>query len=217
MKNGWIWLPSEQYPNEQTTYYNGLDRFIPDQKYTVCALKKKYSLGARAKINIEVSGDTAFLLLCNEKSVLRGPAYSGGDFLDNDKPRKDYYSFKAEFSTEAECIELYALVRLTPYHICEYSRGQGGFFLCGTAELENGEKITLQLYSDNTAIEYAPTFGQKITVGEPIIRLRSDGRCPNGHTNILTLILDNSDEFRAITVFEGKCRSAKTEIMSFCR
>ena len=81
----------------------------------------------------------------------------------------------------------------------------------------SGEKITLQLYSDNTAIEYAPTVGQKITVGEPIIRLRSDGRCPNGHTNILTLILDNSDEFRAITVFEGKCRSAKTEIMSFCR
>ena len=144
MKNGWIWLPSEQYPNEQTTYYNGLDRFIPDQKYTVCALKKKYNLGARAKINIEVSADTAFLLLCNEKSVLRGPAYSGGDFLDNDKPRKDYYSFKAEFSTVAECIELYALVRLTPYHICEYSRGQGGFFLRGTAELENGEKITLQ-------------------------------------------------------------------------
>ena len=144
MKNGWIWLPSGKYPNEQTTYYNGLDRFIPDQKYTVCALKKRYDLSGRAKINVEVSADTAFLLLCNGKSVLRGPAYSGGDFLDNDGPREDYYSFKTEFSVSENYVELYALVRLTPYHICEYSRGQGGFYLNGVAECENGEKIALQ-------------------------------------------------------------------------
>ena len=81
----------------------------------------------------------------------------------------------------------------------------------------NGEKIKVQLNSDSDTIETAPVIGQKITVGEPIIHLLSDGRHPNGHTHILTLILDNSDEFRAITVFEGKCRSAKTEIMSFCR
>ena len=81
----------------------------------------------------------------------------------------------------------------------------------------NGEKITIRLCLDNATVESAPIIGQKITVGEPIIRLSGDGRSPNGHTNILTLILDNSDEFRAITVFEGKCYSGETEIMSFCR
>ncbi len=144
MKNGWIWLPQDKYPNEQTTYFSGLERTNPDQKYIVCALKRRYELGMNAKISLEVSADTAFLLLCNGKSLLRGPAYSGGDFLDNDKPRPDYYSFKKEFYECDGYLELYALVRLTPYHICEYSRGQGGFFLRGVAELENGEKITLQ-------------------------------------------------------------------------
>lgn len=144
MKNGWIWLPSDKYPNEQATYFSSLERLNPEQKYIVCALRRRYELEGGAKINIEVSADTAFLLLCNGKSVLRGPAYSGGDFLDNDKPRRDYYSFKKELSVEENYIELYALVRMTPYHLCEYSRGRGGFLLCGTAELKNGEKISLQ-------------------------------------------------------------------------
>ena len=144
MKNGWIWLPKDKYPNEQKTYFSGLERTDPYQKYTVCALKKRYKLGARARVSIEVSADTAFLLLVNGKSIMRGPAYSGGDFLDNDKMRVDYYSFSKEFSVDGGCLDFYALVRLTPYHICEYSRGQGGFFLKGTAVLENGEEIPLQ-------------------------------------------------------------------------
>ena len=144
MKNGWIWLPKDKYPCEQTTYFSSLERLNPDQKYIVCAFKRRYELGSKAKISIEVSADTSFLLLANGKSIMRGPAYSGGDFLDNDKPRVDYYSFKKEFSIEENYIELYALVRMTPYHLCEYSRGHGGFFLKGEAMLESGKKIVLQ-------------------------------------------------------------------------
>lgn len=157
MKNGWIWLPENKYPNEQKTYFSGLDRLDPNQKYIVCAIKRRYELGTGAKIEIEVSADTAFLLLCNGKTILRGPAYSGGDFLDNDKPRADYYSFKKEFEVKESYLELYALVRMTPYHISEYSRGQGGFYLFGTATLENGKVITLQS-DENWEISYQKSY-----------------------------------------------------------
>lgn len=145
----WIWLPVAGYERNQTTYFNPLGSSKPEGNYTVCKLTKRYNFNCvPSKVEIIASADTAFLLLANDKTILRGPAYSGGDFLDNDAPRRDYYSIKAEINVSEPYVDFCAYVRMMPYHLCEYSKGQGGFYLSGTAYLENGEII--ELFSDDS-------------------------------------------------------------------
>jgi phosphotransferase system IIA component len=69
-------------------------------------------------------------------------------------------------------------------------------------------KITVNTLNSNTAILINPR--QKVTVGTPLFRLES---IPQE----ITLMLDNSEDFKAITVFEGECHTAETEIMTFCK
>lgn len=144
MTGNWIWLPAKEYESNQTTYFNPLGKRKPEGNYTVCRLTKKYKFNCMvSRVEITSSADTAFLLLANDKAQLRGPAYSGGDFLDNDSPRRDYYSIKTSFDINEPYIDFCAYVRMMPYHLCEYSKGQGGFYLSGTAYLENGETVEL--------------------------------------------------------------------------
>ena len=144
MKNGYIWLPYEKYPSCQTTFYNSLDRGAREGKHIVCRLKKRYDLtSVPKKVELTVTADTSYLLILNDKDLLRGPAYSGGDFLNNDKVRGDFYSYKIEAAATEPYLDFEAYVRLTPYHICEYSKGQGGFYLNADITLDGGEKITL--------------------------------------------------------------------------
>ena len=146
--SNWIWLPSDKYSDNQKTFYNPLGSFRQG-KYTVCRLTKKYQFEAvPVRVELTFSADTAFLLTCNGKDIARGPAYSGGDFLGNDEPRGDYYSFKVELNPDKPYLDFMAMVRLSPYHICEYSRGQGGFMLSGTAFFSDGH--TVQLSSDES-------------------------------------------------------------------
>ena len=143
MEKGFIWLPSDKYPLSQTTFYNAL-AWGDGNSYTVCKLKKRYNLEKTPKtVVLEATADTAFLLTLNGRDIMRGPAYSGGDFLDNDKPRGDYYSYKTELSVTESYLDFSAIVRLMPLHICEYSKGQGGFFLSATVIFEGGEEIEL--------------------------------------------------------------------------
>lgn len=140
----WIWLPARGYESNQKTYFNPLGQDKPEGNYTVCKITKRYNFSSvPSLIEITASADTAFLLLANSDTALRGPAYSGGDFLDNDSPRRDYYSLRTTFVISENYIDFCAYVRMMPFHLCEYSRGQGGFFLSGVAHFENGEKIEL--------------------------------------------------------------------------
>ncbi len=141
MAGNWIWLPKNKYPNNQATFYNSLEP-ISDGNYTVCSFKRLYDFG-RVPVSVELvfSGDTSFYLTCNGKDIGRGPAYSGGDFIGNSKKRNDYYLFKTEISVEESYLNFFAIVRMMPYHLCEYSRGEGGFYLYGVAHFENGEKL----------------------------------------------------------------------------
>ncbi len=148
MNGSFIWLPTDKYPKNQKTFYNALKK-ASEGNYTVCSINKRYELkGMPKKVILTVSADTSFLLKLNGKELFYGPAYSGGDFLNNDKPRKDYYSFKKEVAVTERYLDFSALVRLMPCHICEYSRGQGGFYLHCVVVFENGE--TIELSSDES-------------------------------------------------------------------
>ena len=139
-----IWLPSDKYPLSQKTFYNAL-AWGDSKSYTVASLKKRYDLKeVPKKVILTSTADTAFLLSLNGNDIMRGPAYSGGDFLDNDKPRSDYYSYKTEVNINESYLDFSAIVRLMPLHICEYSKGQGGFYLSATVVFESGEELFLE-------------------------------------------------------------------------
>lgn len=149
MKNGFIWLPSKLYPSNQNTFFNPLDDKKGAGNYTVCKLSRKYVFDHIVeRLEITFSADTSCLLKCNGKIIAHGPAYSGGDFLNNDKPRSDYYSLFLEHMPSSSEVEFESIVRMMPYHICEYSRGQGGFYLKCIAYLENGDAC--ELFSDES-------------------------------------------------------------------
>lgn len=146
---GFIWLPSKSYPDKQTTYLNPLTENKGAGNYTVCSVCKKYVFDSLVtRLDITFSADTACLLKINGEIIARGPAYSGGDFLNNENPRNDYYSLYFEHPISAKEVLFEGIVRMMPYHLCEYSKGQGGFYLNCVAHLKNGETCTI--YSDDS-------------------------------------------------------------------
>ena len=129
LKEQWIWLPKKLYPDNQTTIYSRfLDQSV--ETYTVAEFKRSYTFDRKViSARIRFSGDTAVQLFCNDKIVATGPACVGGDFIDNDTPRDNFYSFETTIYPESLTMDFFARVRMMPVQICEYSRGHGGFML----------------------------------------------------------------------------------------
>ena len=150
MRNQWIWLPEERYPQKQKTPLSRLTG--QDCNYCVAELERTYQFQNRAvrSVSLEVSGDTAFLLFCGSKQLVRGPAGVGGDFLYNEELRPEYYATELTFTPEEPLAPLRfrALVRMGSVRICEYSRGEGGFCLSGKILFSDGG--TEEICSDDT-------------------------------------------------------------------
>ena len=158
MKNGFIWLPSKLYPDNQNTFFNPLAESKGAGNYTVCRVSKKYIFAEEiTHLDITFSADTTCLLMVNGQAAARGPAYSGGDFLNNEKSRQDYYSLCFEYSLNSKEVLFESIVRMMPYHLCEYSRGQGGFYLKCVAHLKNGKTCVL-LSDDSWDIELLNSY-----------------------------------------------------------
>lgn len=135
----WIWLPKEAYANEQATIYSG---FADKTKgnYTVAEFKREYRFDKRIRsVRLNFSGDTFFELYINGEFVATGPPCVGGDFLENDAPRKHFYYYTTENEyTECGSLCFFARVRMMPVQICEYSMGKGGFALSANITFEDG-------------------------------------------------------------------------------
>lgn len=143
LKEQWIWLPKKLYPDNQTTIYSRfLDQSV--ETYTVAEFKRSYTFDRKViSARIRFSGDTAVQLFCNDKIVATGPACVGGDFIDNDTPRDNFYSFETTISPESLTMDFFARVRMMPVQICEYSKGQGGFMLSAVLSFADGTQQTV--------------------------------------------------------------------------
>ena len=138
----WIWLPKENYPESQTTRYSGFNK-KEEGNYTVAEFEKTYFFEKRVvSAVLQFSGDTEFQLYCNGTFVATGPAHSGGDFIGNETPRKDFYALQTTIDPDSDTLHFFARVKMMPVRICEYSKGYGGFmlsafvtFLDGTTEI----------------------------------------------------------------------------------
>lgn len=134
----WIWLDAEKYPDRQTTviYRNSIK---DGENYTVAEFKRTYEFSDVPKcIKLRFSADSLFQLYVNGECIATGPACVGGDFIGNERVRENFYAFEKQISTNSSIIEIFARVQMLPERICDYSKGHGGFMLCGAAEMPNG-------------------------------------------------------------------------------
>ena len=144
----WIWLPKDIYKNEQTTVYSGFNKDKADN-YTVAEFKRTYTFSQKVvRASLRFSGDTAFQLFCNDRIVATGPACVGGDFLGNETVRDNFYSFETTICPENTELDFFARVQMFPYHICEYSKGHGGFMLSALLTFEDGSEMAV--HTDET-------------------------------------------------------------------
>lgn len=136
----WVWLPESIYKNEQTTVYSAFNNNKADN-YTVAEFKRTYTFSQKVvQAQLRFSGDTVFQLFCNDSIVATGPACVGGDFLGNETVRDNYYSFETTICPDTTELRFFARVQMFPYHICEYSKGHGGFMLSALLTFEDGSK-----------------------------------------------------------------------------
>ena len=139
----WIWLPEKEYPNEQGSVYSGHFKSSVSN-YTVAEFAKKYKLDKKViKAQLRFSGDAVFQLFCNERIIATGPACVGGDFIGNETVRDNFYAFEETVFPDSRELDFFARVQLSPYHICEYSKGHGGFMLSAILTLEDGTQETV--------------------------------------------------------------------------
>ena len=139
----WIWLPREQYPDNQTTIYSGfLDHNAGN--FTVAEFSRKFAFDKTVtRAELRFSGDTLFQLWCNGDLIATGPACVGGDFMANELVRNNYYAFETTLAPMSRELDFFARVRMMPVQICDYSRGHGGFMLSAILTLEDGSVETL--------------------------------------------------------------------------
>lgn len=144
----WIWLPKNVYKNEQTTVYSGFFKGSV-KNYTIAEFKRQYSYSQKViRAELRFSADSVFQLFCNDKVVATGPASAGGDYMiGNETARDNYYAFEKTVYPDSSEISFFARVQMMPYHMCEFSKGHGGFMLSAVLHFEDG---TFQIvYTDD--------------------------------------------------------------------
>lgn len=139
----WIWLNPARYPTLQETIWNiGLAH--EESSYAVVEFEKEMTFDKKpAYVELRVSGDTHFRLFADGEWIGMGPAAAGGDFLATDAPLDWYYQNPYRVMPKEKTLHLFAQVQLSPQVLTEFSRGQGGFYLNGTAVFEDGQTMEL--------------------------------------------------------------------------
>ncbi len=136
----WIWLPEDKYPDRQTCCYSDLDG-DKSGLFTVAEFKKDYNFGKRVtKARLRFSADTALQLFVNGRILATGPVSPGGDFLNNDRARSNFYSSETVFEPDSDTLSFLARVRMKPDRGFEFSSGHGGFMLGGELTFADGTK-----------------------------------------------------------------------------
>ena len=168
LKDKWIWLDKELYPDNQKNPYTGnWDASCEDG--TVVEFSRQLDFGkAIDHVEIRYSADALIQLWVNERFVGTGPVWIGGDFLANDRPRTNRYATELTCLASGEDdmlekglvigdlergrLDFLARVRLSAVQICEFSMGQGGFMLSADVFFTDGSATSIQADEDWSAV-----------------------------------------------------------------
>ena len=87
-----------------------------------------------------------------------------------------------------------------------------------TLKANDGAEVVVKIGSEELygdGLHTLAIIGQPITVTDPMCSFEADVFERYNVPTVVAVSLINSERFRAITVFEGACRSSVTEVMSF--
>ena len=158
-KDPWIWIDNNFYPERQLSRYTG-NWDNASEADTVVEFSKRFSFGKKIeRVSVRYSADASVQMWINDRLIGTGPVWVGGDFLANDRPRRNRYA------TVLECVgcgdddflnrslvinnldggelNFFARVRLFPVQLCEFSVGRGGFMLEATVHFADGDCVTI--------------------------------------------------------------------------
>ncbi len=117
--------------------------------YAVTEFGRTYRFDtAVTHVTVQACGDTVFQLFLNGDCVMTGPPSVGGDFIGNDTPRDNFYTFSTAAAPHTKELCFFARVQTTPVQLCDFSKGQGGFMLTATATTADGNTHTLTTGED---------------------------------------------------------------------
>lgn len=137
----WIWLPEKLYPDYQRTAYCAGSS---GEEYTVAEFARTYCFEMPViAAKLRFSGDTEFVLYCNEQLLATGPVSVGGDFIGNELPKDQHYATEVTITPESDTLSFYARVKMMPVGINEYSKGHGGFMLTGHLTFADGTEAVI--------------------------------------------------------------------------
>ena len=112
--------------------------------YIVTEYRRTYTFDtAVTKVTVTACGDTAFQLFLNGDCIMTGPPSVGGDFIGNETPRDNFYTFEVSLSPLSCELTWFAQVQTMPIQLYEFSKGQGGFMLRAEATTKGGAVHTL--------------------------------------------------------------------------
>ncbi|MBE6767748.1 MAG: hypothetical protein E7549_02415 [Ruminococcaceae bacterium] len=112
--------------------------------YTVAEFRRTYRFDTPVtRATVQACGDTAFQLFLNDACIMTGPPSVGGDFIGNDTPRDNFYTFEVTVAPHADELRFFARVQTMPVQLFEFSKGHGGFLLTATVTTADGKTHTL--------------------------------------------------------------------------
>jgi len=177
----WIWLPKERYPDYQTgPYYAGNTK---DAVSCVAEFARTYTFDKNVvSARLRFSGDALFQLYCNDAFLATGPVAVGGDFLFTDRLLDNYYASCMTIEPGTNTLSFFARVLLRPLHICEFSKGHGGFML--SAELRFADGTCAVIATDESwKVRYNGACTHLIVPGEGARNSYDDRIVPDAWMN----------------------------------
>lgn len=162
MKETWIWLPEDRYPQRQTTRICSFDGHWDEGHYTVAEFTRDYSFDKEiASVVLRFSGDTTFDLYCNDRLVSTGPTGVGGDFVNNEKPRANYYATQVTLCPGGNSLSFYARVKMMPVRSFDFSKAHGGFMLSGQVTFTDGSTAPIST-DESWLVRYNGAYTQPV-------------------------------------------------------
>ncbi len=117
--------------------------------YTVTEFCRTYRFDtAVTSATVQACGDTSFQLFVNDDCIMTGPPSVGGDFIGNDTPRDNFYTFEVTVTPHTDELRFFARVQTMPVQLFEFSKGHVGFMLTATVTTADGTVRTLSTGED---------------------------------------------------------------------
>ena len=145
LNSNWIWINSQQYPDQQTTKAKWIGRKNEGSLYMI-KFKKVINIDGKVAVaNVKLSADLQYRLFVNGILSARGPANIGSDYDDQVSPQHWFYDQFETKNAFRNGMNVIAIEVYTQSIIASVTTmGRGGLIMEANIKLKSGKNITLK-------------------------------------------------------------------------